>query len=50
MRTDEAMRLVISPSEARSLLNHLNRQGAALPEWAQNWDGDSSVWLDEEVK
>jgi len=44
---DGAIRAVVSPSEARSLLNYLQKQGAPLPEWAQNWDGVSSVWLDE---
>ena len=49
MRTDQAIRLVISASEARSWLDHLIRQGKELPEWVQNWNGNSSVWLDSEV-
>jgi hypothetical protein len=50
MKTDGAMRLVISPSEARSLLDYLDRRGEAFPEWAHTWDGVSSVWLDGGVK
>ena len=44
---DGAMRLVMSPEEARSWLNHLNRQGIEAPLWALKWDGMSSVWLKE---
>jgi len=51
MKTNGALRLVISPSEARSLLNYLQRQGVALPDWTEDWDGESNIWLpDVEVK
>lgn len=47
MKTDGAIRFVMSPEDARSWVNFLNYQGAELPLWAQEWDGESPVWLDE---
>jgi hypothetical protein len=47
MNTDSAVRLVMSPEEARSWLSHLHGQGVEAPMWALEWDGMSSVWLEE---
>jgi len=49
MNTDGAMRLVMSPEMMRAWLSHLNRKGVEVPTWALEWDGVSTVWL-EEVK
>jgi hypothetical protein len=37
----------MSPEEARSWLSHLNGQGVEVPAWALDWDGVSTVWLEE---
>jgi hypothetical protein len=44
---DGAMRFVMSPAEASAWVKFLLLQGRALPQWALDWDGESSVWLDE---
>jgi hypothetical protein len=41
------MRLVISADEAAGWIRFLVSQGKPLPEWARDWDGVSSVWLEE---
>lgn len=47
---DGAMRLVMSPEEARSWIAYLIRTGGTLPEWVHSWDHVSSVWLEEVTK
>jgi hypothetical protein len=48
MKNDGAMRLVISPEEAKSLIRYYNRTEQELPKWAVDYDGESCVWLEED--